>query len=94
MGNQAQLKVRLEITNLSEHRKQTIEQLEHHLHDDHIKARDKAEKKAEKEKVKSRGKEVKKAAKEGELVLSVDRIYSYSILMAALMLKVASLREG
>ena len=67
-GKSSAIKGELEITNLSEHHKQTIEQLEHHLHDDaFIKARDKAEKKAEKEKVKSRGKEVKKAAKEGEL---------------------------
>ncbi|WP_432049300.1 protease SohB, partial [Vibrio crassostreae] len=67
-GKSNAIKGELEITNLSEHHKQTIEQLEHHLHDDaFIKARDKAEKKAEKEKVKSRGKEVKKAAKEGEL---------------------------
>lgn len=67
-GKSSAIKGELEITNLSEHHKQTIEQLEHHLHDDaFIKARDKAEKKAEKRKVKSRGKEVKKAAKEGEL---------------------------
>ncbi len=67
-GKSSAIKGELEITNLSEHHKQTIEQLEHHLHDDtFIKARDKAEKKVEKEKVKSRGKEVKKAAKEGEL---------------------------
>ncbi|MEZ9339548.1 protease SohB [Vibrio splendidus] len=67
-GKSSAIKGELEITNLSEHHKQTIEQLEHHLHDDaFIKARDKSEKKAEKEKVKSRGKEVKKAAKEGEL---------------------------
>ncbi|HAS6348483.1 protease SohB [Vibrio sp. IRLE0018] len=58
----------LEITNLSEQHKQTIEHLEHYLHDDaYLKARDKAVKKEEKEKDKQREKEVKKAAKEGTL---------------------------
>ncbi|ELP5728697.1 protease SohB [Vibrio vulnificus] len=58
----------LEITNLSEQHKQTIEHLEHYLHDDaYLKARDKAAKKEEKEKDKQREKEVKKAAKEGSL---------------------------
>ncbi|EHU5195337.1 protease SohB [Vibrio vulnificus] len=58
----------LEITNLSEQHKQTIEHLEHYLHDDaYLKARDKAAKKEEKEKDKQREKEVKKAAKEGTL---------------------------
>jgi len=67
-GKSSAIKGELEITNLSEHHKQTIEQLEHHLHDEaFIKARDKAEKKTEKEKNKSRDKEIKKAAKEGEL---------------------------
>ncbi|MCL9783621.1 protease SohB [Vibrio sp. S4M6] len=67
-GKSAAAKGELEVTNLTEQHKHTIEQLEHHLHDDaFIKARDKAEKKSEKEKNKSREKEVKKAAKEGEL---------------------------
>ncbi|HCE1922136.1 protease SohB [Vibrio parahaemolyticus] len=58
----------LEVTNLSEQHKQSIEQLEHHLHDDaFIKARDKAVKKEEKEKNKSREKEIKQASKEGSL---------------------------
>ena len=58
----------LEITNLSEQHKQSVEQLEHHLHDEaFIKARDKAIKKEEKEKNKSREKEIKQASKEGEL---------------------------
>ncbi len=58
----------LEITNLSKKHKQSIEQLEHHLHDDaFIKARDKAVKKQEKEENKSREKEVKQANKEGAL---------------------------
>ncbi|HGF5002420.1 TPA: protease SohB [Vibrio parahaemolyticus] len=58
----------LEVTNLSEQHKQSIEQLEHYLHDDaFIKARDKAVKKEEKEKNKSREKEIKQASKEGAL---------------------------
>ncbi len=58
----------LEVTNLSEQHKQSIEQLEHYLHDDaFIKARDKAVKKEEKEKNKSREKEIKQASKEGLL---------------------------
>ncbi|EGQ7914661.1 TPA: protease SohB [Vibrio parahaemolyticus] len=57
-----------EVTNLSEQHKQSIEQLEHYLHDDaFIKARDKAVKKEEKEKNKSREKEIKQASKEGSL---------------------------
>ncbi|MBY6197479.1 protease SohB [Vibrio hangzhouensis] len=67
-GRSGGAKGELEITNLTEQHKQTVEQLEHHLHDDaFIKARDKAEKKAEKEKNKLREKEIKKATKEGEL---------------------------
>ena len=67
-GRTGSAKGELEITNLTEQRKQTVEQLEHHLHDDaFIKARDKAEKKAEKEKAKSREKEIKKASKGGDL---------------------------
>lgn len=86
-GKSSAIKGELEITNLSEHHKQTIEQLEHHLHDDaFIKARDKAERKREK-KVKSRGKEVKKAAKEVSLIASVNHTYSFLILTAALMRK-------
>ncbi len=67
-GKGAGAKGELEIVDLTEKHKQTVEQLEHHLHDDaFIKARDKAEKKSEKEQVKSREKEIKKAAKEGDL---------------------------
>ncbi len=59
---------KLEITDLSRQYKDTVEQLEHHLHDAvFLKARDKQEKKSEKQKDKSREKAVKKAAKEGEL---------------------------
>lgn len=67
-GKSGAPKGELEITNLSEQHKQSVEQLEHHLHDDaFIKARDKAIKKEEKEKNKSREKEIKQASKEGEL---------------------------
>ncbi|PSW18369.1 protease SohB [Photobacterium sanctipauli] len=58
----------LEVTDLSEQYKNTVHQLESHLFDKPLlKARDKADKKAEKEKHKARQSEVKKAAKEGDL---------------------------
>ncbi|WP_375753401.1 protease SohB [Vibrio sp. HN007] len=67
-GKPGGAKGELEITNLTEQHKNTVEVMEHHLHDGtFIKERDKVEKKAAKEKAKSRSKEVKKAAKEGEL---------------------------
>lgn len=67
-GKSGAAKGELEITNLSEQHKQSVEQLEHHLHDDAlIKARDKAVKKEEKEKNKSREKEIKQASKDGSL---------------------------
>lgn len=67
-GKSGAAKGELEITNLSEQHKQSVEQLEHHLHDEaFIKARDKAVKKEEKEKNKSREKEIKQASKEGSL---------------------------
>ncbi|MGI3037533.1 protease SohB [Vibrio diabolicus] len=67
-GKSDAAKGELEITNLSEQHKQSVEQLEHHLHDDaFIKARDKAVKKEEKEKNKSREKEIKQASKDGSL---------------------------
>ncbi len=67
-GKSAASKGELEVTDLTEQHKQTVADLEQHLHDDaFLKARHKAEKKEEKEKNKSREKEVKKAAKEGEL---------------------------
>ncbi len=67
-GRSGAAKGSLEVTDLSEQYKQTIEHLEHHLHDDaFIKARHKAEKKDEKNKHKQRDKQVKKAAKEGDL---------------------------
>ncbi|MDW1496527.1 protease SohB [Vibrio sp. YT-19(2023)] len=67
-GKSGAAKGELEITNLSEQHKQSVEQLDHHLHDDaFIKARDKAVKKEEKEKSKSREKEIKQASKDGSL---------------------------
>ena len=67
-GKSGAAKGELEITNLTEQHKNTVDQLEQHLHDDaFLKARDKAEKKQEKEKAKAREKEVKKASKEGDL---------------------------
>ncbi|MFH4711163.1 protease SohB [Vibrio alginolyticus] len=67
-GKSGAAKGELEITNLSEQHKQSVEQLEHHLHDNvFIKARDKAVKKEEKEKNKSREKEIKQASKDGSL---------------------------
>lgn len=67
-GKQGAGKGELEITDLTQTYKQNIEQLEHHLHDSaFIKARDKAEKKAEKEKAKAREKEIKQADKANEL---------------------------
>ncbi len=67
-SKQAGAKGELEITDLSEQYKNTVSQLEHHLHDDtFLKARAKNEKKAEKEKQKTREKEVKQAAKSGDL---------------------------
>ncbi|OEE80032.1 MULTISPECIES: protease SohB [Vibrio] len=67
-GKSGTAKGELEITNLTDQHKDTVEQLEHHLHDEaFIKARDKAEKKVEKEKAKSRDKDIKKAVKDGQL---------------------------
>jgi serine protease SohB len=58
----------LDVVNLTEKYKDTVEQLEYHLHDDvFLKARAKAQKKSSKEKAKQESKEIKKAAKEGKL---------------------------
>ncbi|WP_273857315.1 protease SohB [Photobacterium sp. GSS17] len=58
----------LEVTDLTEQYNDTVHQLESHLFDKPLlKARDKAEKKADKEKNKARQNEIKKAAKSGEL---------------------------
>ncbi|KJY90719.1 peptidase [Vibrio neptunius] len=67
-GKNGAAKGELEITNLTDQHKNTVEQLEHHLHDSaFLKARDKADKKQEKEKTKAREKEVKQASKDGDL---------------------------
>ncbi|MGC9553320.1 protease SohB, partial [Vibrio metoecus] len=67
-GRSGAAKGELEITDLTEQHKETVERLESYLHDDaFLKARDKAEKKKEKAEQKSREKALKQAAKEGEL---------------------------
>ena len=67
-GKGGTAKGELEITNLTDQHKQTVERLEHHLHEDaFLKARDKAEKKSAKDIQKAREKEIKKAAKVGDL---------------------------
>ncbi|MGL4828474.1 MAG: protease SohB, partial [Vibrio sp.] len=67
-GRSGAAKGELEITDLTEQHKETVERLESYLHDDaFLKARDKAEKKKEKAEQKSREKSLKQAAKEGEL---------------------------
>lgn len=58
----------LEITNLTEQHKDTVLNLEQHIHDEaFLKARHKAEKKSDKAKHKAESKALKKAAKEGPL---------------------------
>ncbi|MEH0689672.1 protease SohB [Vibrio cholerae] len=67
-GKSGSAKGELEVTNLSEQHKHTVDTLEHHLHDDaFLKARDKAEKKSQKEETKAREKAIKQASKAGEL---------------------------
>ncbi|SHO56027.1 protease SohB [Vibrio quintilis] len=67
-SKESSAKGELEIVNLTEKHKETIEQLESRMYDDaFLKARHKAEKKSEKSKHKSAEKEIKKAAKEGSL---------------------------
>ncbi|MDX1302019.1 protease SohB [Photobacterium sp.] len=67
-GRHGAPKGELEVTDLTEQYKHTVHQMESHLFDKPLlKAREKAEKKAEKEKDKARQNEIKKAAKEGDL---------------------------
>lgn len=67
-GRNGAPKGELEVTDLTEQYKHTVQQLESHLFDKPLlKAREKAEKKADKEKDKARQNEIKKAAKEGDL---------------------------
>ena len=96
-GKDPSAKGTLEITNLTDKHKQTIEQFESHLHDEaFLKARDKAEKKEEKDKNKERGKEIKKASKEGKLAEDRALTYLFWILKAVLMPKsfIASRRDN
>lgn len=65
---QGSQKGELEVTDLTAQYKETVHQLESHLYDKPLlKAREKAEKKADKEKHKARQNEIKKAAKAGDL---------------------------
>lgn len=67
-GKSGASKGELSVINLTEQHKETVAQLESHLHDSaFLKARDKAEKKSDKEKNKARDKAVKEAAKAGTL---------------------------
>lgn len=67
-GKGSTAKGELQVIDLSEKHKETVNQLEEHLHDEaYLKARHKSEAKAEKEKAKQEAKEIKKAAKSGEL---------------------------
>lgn len=67
-GKSGANKGELEITDLTEQHKATVERLESYLHDEaFLKARDKAEKKTEKEQKKAKQKALKQAEKEGEL---------------------------
>ncbi len=67
-SKQSGVKGELEVTNLTEQYEQSIEELEHHIHDDvYLKAKLKADKKEQKEKDKEREKQVKKAVKDGNL---------------------------
>ncbi len=72
-GKHPSSKGELEVVNLTEKHKNTVEHLEHHIHDEaFLKARHKAEKKDEKAKHKSETKEIKKAAKAGTLEAKRD----------------------
>lgn len=67
-SKQSNMKGELEITDMSEQYKETVEQLEGYLYDSaFVKARNKANKKSEKEKDKNHDKAIKKAAKSGTL---------------------------
>ncbi|AUI86447.1 protease SohB [Vibrio azureus] len=94
-GKAGAMKGELEVTDLSERHKQTVEQLEHYLHDEaFLKARDKAAKKEEKEKNKAREKEIKKESKEGELGAKRDpHLFVLSFNGSIDAKEVASLRE-
>ncbi|MGF1726565.1 protease SohB [Photobacterium nomapromontoriensis] len=94
-GHHGAQKGELEVTDLTEQYKDTVYQLESHLFDKPLlKARDKAEKKAEKEKHKARQNEVKKAAKEGDLSHTRDpRLFVLDFHGSIDAREVAALRE-
>lgn len=72
-GKPSSAKGELEVTNLTEKHKETIEKMEHHLLDDSVlKARDKSEKKNQKKKDKEQAKAAKKSAKGGEVSTKRD----------------------
>lgn len=76
----------LEITNLTEQHKETVERLEAYLHDEaFLKARDKADKKKEKAEQKSREKSLKQAAKKVNWKANAIRICLCLIFTAVLM---------
>lgn len=94
-GKSAGAKGELEVTNLTEQYKDTVVELEHHLFDDaELKARTKAEKKADKEAEKAKQKEIKQAAKSGELELKRDaRLFVLDFNGSIDAKEVAALRE-
>ncbi|MUK26137.1 protease SohB [Aliivibrio fischeri] len=94
-GKSAGAKGELEVTNLTEQYKDTVIELEHHLFDDvELKARTKAEKKADKEAEKAKQKEIKQAAKAGELELKRDaRLFVLDFNGSIDAKEVAALRE-
>ncbi|WP_305829260.1 protease SohB [Photobacterium leiognathi] len=94
-GRHGSQKGELEVTDLTEQYKDTVNQLESHLFDKALlKARDKAEKKSEKEKDKARQQEVKQAAKNGSLDASREpRLFVVDFHGSLDAREVSSLRE-
>ncbi|GAA03744.1 protease SohB [Photobacterium leiognathi] len=94
-GRHGSQKGELEVTDLTEQYKDTVNQLESHLFDKALlKARDKAEKKSEKEKDKARQQEVKQAAKNGSLDTSREpRLFVVDFHGSLDAREVSSLRE-
>lgn len=94
-GKSTGAKGELEVTNLTEQYKETVADLEYHLFDDaELKARDKAEKKADKEAEKAKQKEIKQAAKAGTLELKRDaRLFVLDFKGSIDAKEVAGLRE-
>lgn len=87
-GRSGGAKGELEITDLTEQHKETVERLEAYLHDEaFLKARDKADKKKEKAEQKSREKSLKQAAKKVNWKANAIRICLCLIFTAVLMRK-------